>query len=35
MPVTLPPGLAKLATNPMPTGLAMFAMTIGIVFVAR
>ncbi len=35
LPVMLPPGLARLATNPLPTGLPTFAMTMGIVFVAR
>ena len=33
-PVTLPPGRAKEATNPFPTGSASDAMTIGIVLVA-
>ena len=35
IPVMLPPGLAKLATNPLATGLLTLAMTIGIVDVAR
>ncbi len=30
-PVTLPPGRGKLATNPLPTGSATMAKTIGIV----
>ena len=34
-PVMLPPGLARLATSPLPTASATLAMTIGIVFVAR
>ena len=34
-PVMLPPGLARLATNPLPTAITTLAMTIGIVFVAR
>ena len=33
-PVTLPPGRAKEATNPFPTGSASDAITIGIVLVA-
>jgi hypothetical protein len=33
-PVMLPPGLARLATNPAPTGSPMFAITMGIVCVA-
>src|SRR6516165_7390000 len=33
-PVTLPPGRARLATRPVPTGLPEAAMTIGIVAVA-
>jgi hypothetical protein len=33
-PVTLAPGLARLATRPEPTGSALKAITIGIVFVA-
>ena len=35
IPVMLPPGLARLATNPLPTALLTLAMTIGMVFVAR
>ena len=34
-PVMLPPGLARLATNPAPTAFETPAMTMGIVFVAR
>ena len=33
-PVTLPPGRAKLATKPSPTGSVAAAITIGIVLVA-
>ena len=33
-PVMLPPGRARLATNPVPTGSDSVVMTIGIVFVA-
>lgn len=33
-PVTFPPGRAKLATNPLPTGLPTAAITIGMVVVA-
>jgi hypothetical protein len=34
VPVTFPPGLARLLTNPLPTGSPTASMTIGIVFVA-
>ena len=34
MPVMLPPGRAKLATSPVPTGSAEISITIGIVLVA-
>ena len=34
MPLTLPPGLLKLATNPLATASPLAAMTIGTVFVA-
>jgi hypothetical protein len=34
-PVTLPPGRAKLLTNPEPTGSPLVAMTIGTVLVTR
>jgi ACR3 family arsenite efflux pump ArsB len=34
-PVMLPPGLARLATNPEPTALLTLVMTIGMVAVAR
>ena len=34
MPVTLPPGRARLATNPLPTGSGSCLMTMGIVLVA-
>ena len=33
-PVTLPPGRARLATKPAPTGSAAFAITMGMVVVA-
>jgi hypothetical protein len=33
-PVVLPPGLARLATKPLPTGSSTLANTIGIVRVA-
>ena len=33
-PVTLPPGRARLATKPAPTGSPMFVITMGIVVVA-
>src|SRR5204863_3122292 len=33
-PVMLPPGRARLATSPVPTGSAAFPMTIGITLVA-
>ena len=33
-PVTFPPGRARLATSPAPTGSALVAMTMGIVLVA-
>ena len=33
-PVTLPPGRARLATKPAPTGSPTFVITIGIVVVA-
>ena len=32
-PVMFPPGLARLATNPWPTGSVVFHLTIGIVVV--
>src|SRR6266853_3051469 len=35
IPVTLPPGCARLATNPVPTGSLLFVITIGIVPVSR
>jgi hypothetical protein len=35
VPVTLPPGRAKLATSPLPTGSPAAAITMGIVEVAR
>jgi hypothetical protein len=34
-PVMLPPGRGRLATNPLPTGSPTWAMTMGIVWVAR
>ena len=34
VPVTLPPGRARLATSPLPTGSPTLTMTIGIVRVA-
>ena len=34
-PVTFPPGLARLATSPLPTGSLWFVMMMGIVDVAR
>jgi hypothetical protein len=35
MPVTLPPGRARLATSPLPNGSPAAVMTIGMVEVAR
>jgi hypothetical protein len=35
LPVTFPPGRARLATNPMPTGSETSTMTMGMVDVAR
>jgi hypothetical protein len=35
IPVTLPPGRAKLATSPLPNGSPAATITIGIVAVAR
>ena len=34
-PVTFPPGRARLATSPLPTGSLLLVMTMGIVVVAR
>jgi len=34
IPVTLPPGRARLVTNPLPIGSAALCMTMGIVLVA-
>lgn len=34
-PVTFPPGLARLATNPAPSGSTAQSITIGIFVVAR
>ena len=34
-PVVLPPGRARLATRPLPTGSLMWSMTIGTAVVAR
>src|SRR5439155_4047807 len=34
-PVMFPPGRARLATNPLPTGSPALAMTMGMVLVAR